>query len=331
MKKISVVIPSYNRGKGLNSIIEEILKSKVDDFSSVEIIVVDDGSSTSAKSFLKELAIPAPFSLSVIRQKNAGPAAARNNGLQNAKNEIVLFIDDDILVTPGLLNKHAEGHIYFPQSIIYGSCPFVVPEKKSPSYRFLIKLAESKPQIAEGKDAFILTQTIASGNISIEKSCFPEGEFYKTSLRSPVAEEYELIARLLVRKIKAYSNPSIIGWHLQPANIESKCQQEFKYGVGIAEVSLKIPYANEYKGLKKLYEENREIRNADSGGVKIKKTIKRLVSGEKGRRVMIKSTKILERVLPFDGILFPAYRLLCGCNLYAGVQEGIKRFKDQVE
>lgn len=326
MYKISLVMPTFNRGENLKNIIDTILKCNVKEFAEVEILVVDDGSTVPAETFLSTMTLQPPFTLRVIRQANAGPAFARNNGFKQASNDVVLFMDDDILAFPDMLSKHAFGHREYPGTVIYGYCPYTVPDKKTPAYRFLENLSYVEEQ-SDDKSNFIPTQSVASGNISVEKKMFPDGEFYKSSLRTPAAEEFELMARLAHNKIKIYFNPSIRGWHLQPATIEDKCKQEFKYGIGVAEVALKVPYSLDHANLQSLYYENCEIRNTDLFKVKFKKAIKSVIAKKWSRNALLKMVQGLEVIIPIDGILFPFYRMLAGTFVFAGVREGLKKFE----
>jgi len=84
--KASVIIPAYNEEKTIGKTLESLKKQSFRDF---EIIVVDDGSKDGTAEIAKK------NGAKVIKQKNAGPAAARNNGARNAKGEIVVFIDAD--------------------------------------------------------------------------------------------------------------------------------------------------------------------------------------------------------------------------------------------
>ena len=114
--KITVVIPTYNRAEQLSDVIDYLLKSESSGFDDIQIIVVDDGSATSSRSVVEEKKTIRPFRLKYIYQNNAGPAEARNNGLRNASNELVVFVDDDVLLFPDALRKHVEAHSEFPRS-----------------------------------------------------------------------------------------------------------------------------------------------------------------------------------------------------------------------
>jgi glycosyltransferase involved in cell wall biosynthesis len=319
-------MPTYNRGENLKNIINAILQCDVSQFSEVEIVVVDDGSVLPAENFLKTMDVKKPFTLKSLRQSNAGPAFARNNGFQQAIHDVVLFMDDDILAFPEMLIKHAAGHQKYPGCVIYGYCPYPVPEKQTPAYRFLEKLSHADESEIEKKN-FIATKSIASGNISVEKKMFPDGNFYQSSLRTPAAEEFELMARLATRSIPIYFNPSIKGWHLQPTTIEDKCKQEFKYGIGAAEVALKIPDSLDHPNLKSIYYENCGIKRTDSFKLKSKKSVKGIIARKWPRNFLLKFVKVVEKILPFDSLLFPFYRMLAGVFVFAGVREGLKKFK----
>lgn len=92
---ISVVIPTYNYGHMLPRALESVLAQLSDE---VELIVVDDGSTDDTAEVLNEYSSGYPR-IQVIRQDNAGPAAARNNGIRMARGRYVLLLDaDDELV-----------------------------------------------------------------------------------------------------------------------------------------------------------------------------------------------------------------------------------------
>jgi glycosyltransferase involved in cell wall biosynthesis len=99
---VSVIIPAYNAAR----FIEETIHSIQDQtYSNWEIIVIDDGSTDHTAAICEELN---DARVNVTRQKNAGVAVARNNGLLAAKGDFVVFFDADDLMSPDFLSVRVQ-------------------------------------------------------------------------------------------------------------------------------------------------------------------------------------------------------------------------------
>ena len=89
----TIVVPTYGRARQLQACLEALA---VQSFREPwEVVVVDDGSPDAVSGVAE--AFSGRFDLRVIRQGNAGPAAARNRGVEEARGELVAFTDDDCL------------------------------------------------------------------------------------------------------------------------------------------------------------------------------------------------------------------------------------------
>lgn len=113
-KRVSVVIPVYNEDP---EFLEQALQSVLD--QSVpphEIIVVEDG------ALRDYAALWARYpQVRVLKQANAGPSAARNNGLAAATGEFVQFLDGDDRLRPHALAVHLGAFAERPEAIMsYG-------------------------------------------------------------------------------------------------------------------------------------------------------------------------------------------------------------------
>lgn len=89
--EVSVIIPAYNAAETLA---ETLASVKMQTFSDWEIIVVDDGSRDRSIDIAREAASVEPR-IRLIQQCNAGPSAARNNGVSQARGSVVAFLDAD--------------------------------------------------------------------------------------------------------------------------------------------------------------------------------------------------------------------------------------------
>ena len=100
MPTVSVVIPCYNQGHFLDEAVDSVLNQTWQDF---EIIVVNDGSTDSLTSQL--LADYNKEKTTVLHTANQGLAAARNNGIRQAKGKYILPLDADDRIGPEYLEK----------------------------------------------------------------------------------------------------------------------------------------------------------------------------------------------------------------------------------
>lgn len=102
MKKVSAVIPVYDRVDTLKSAVESVLFQS---YQNIEIIVVDDGSKT-------DLSIPLKPYLNLIKfirlEKNSGVSVARNAGILASKGDFVAFLDSDDLWLPFKISHQLE-------------------------------------------------------------------------------------------------------------------------------------------------------------------------------------------------------------------------------
>src|SRR3989344_7265156 len=89
--KLSIIIPVYNAEKTLKPCLNSIHKYAP---KNSEVIIVDDSSKDNSINIAKK------FKAKIIKlKKNSGAAAARNAGIKRAKNDIILFIDSDMIIT----------------------------------------------------------------------------------------------------------------------------------------------------------------------------------------------------------------------------------------
>ena len=99
MKTISVIVPVYNTADYLSKCVDSILNQTC---KPLEIILVDDGSSDGSERICDEYAARYPQIVRAVHQRNQGPSAARNMGMEQAKGEVYSFIDSDDYIEPDM-------------------------------------------------------------------------------------------------------------------------------------------------------------------------------------------------------------------------------------
>lgn len=105
MKVISVIIPVFNSEKTIKRCIDSVLNQT---YKSLEIIIIDDGSTDNSLSLCRNFA-ERDARIIVKSVKNGGPSSARNIGLGLAKGDYVAFCDADDWMRPDMMESLMHG------------------------------------------------------------------------------------------------------------------------------------------------------------------------------------------------------------------------------
>lgn len=98
---VTIIIPCYNQGQFLSEAIESVICQT---YNNWECIIVNDGSSDNSE----EVALAyskKDTRISYLSQKNQGPSAARNHGIQTSHGEYILPLDADDLISSTYIEK----------------------------------------------------------------------------------------------------------------------------------------------------------------------------------------------------------------------------------
>jgi Glycosyltransferases involved in cell wall biogenesis len=101
---VSVVVPTYNRAQLLPRALQSALSQT---HATLEIIVVDDGSTDSTREVVGRIA-DADSRVRYVHQANQGLAGARNTGIATAQGDYVTFLDSDDELCPDHVALRAE-------------------------------------------------------------------------------------------------------------------------------------------------------------------------------------------------------------------------------
>lgn len=190
--KISVVISTFNRTKLLCELLDALAKQTLPP-EEFEVIVIDDGSKDPVAPVLE--ALKTPYSLTVVTQKNSGVAAARHNGIERAKNEIIVVTDDDMLVPPEFLAEHRKAHLQGATLVLghIGEEEVALRDKPLFERMHANQLKKFVDYYRDHPDA-VRGVHVCTGNVSFRRADYMKvGGFDRTLGRS---EDRELGARL---------------------------------------------------------------------------------------------------------------------------------------
>jgi glycosyltransferase involved in cell wall biosynthesis len=326
---VTVVVPTFNRGQALRATLNALLASATVGMHSVEIIVVDDGSPLSCAPLVNSLAAHPPFTLRCMRQPNRGPGPARNTGFREAQGDIVIFVDDDILVPPNLIQQHVRAHQDRPRTVICGLATLIEPASPTPLYRFISALSGGLEQSDEEfitTEEFIAIDVPASGHISVERAMFDTASaIYSDRLFTPAAEEFQLAYRLRRSGIAIACAPRIIAMHDQPLDLGSVCRQQYKHALGAAEVLKKYPATRSLPALDKIARANLDPPPALALQT-FKRAVVRALASAPVRKIGLATIQFLQPLLPSQSrVLTGFYRAIVSAHYQAGLRDGWSR------
>jgi cellulose synthase/poly-beta-1,6-N-acetylglucosamine synthase-like glycosyltransferase/peptidoglycan/xylan/chitin deacetylase (PgdA/CDA1 family) len=97
---VSVVVPAYNEAANIAATVRSLVNTRYS--GTVEVIVVDDGSSDDTAGLVERLRLPG---VQVVRRPNGGKPAALNTGLRYARYEAVVLVDADTVFQPDTIGR----------------------------------------------------------------------------------------------------------------------------------------------------------------------------------------------------------------------------------
>lgn len=99
--KVSVIIPVYNAQKYIEQCIKSVIRQT---YNSIELIIIDDGSSDNSSKVISPL-LSIDRRIKLIHQQNSGPSVARNRGITESTGEYLVFIDSDDVIEETYIEK----------------------------------------------------------------------------------------------------------------------------------------------------------------------------------------------------------------------------------
>ena len=199
--KFSVIIPTFNRPNFLGEAIQSILNQSYDN---LEIIIVDDASSTEHKSVIREACEKDDRIILVENPVNLGVSQSRNEGIKRAKGDYIIFLDDDdclgvdvFQATSKIFEEQKESDI-----VIYSSTVHQSSNKNLFHYHVVketLKLQPFRRTYNQGNLTLLIKYPPQINSMVFRSQLFEENKF---DPNLGFGEDIYLWGRLLKKKVK---------------------------------------------------------------------------------------------------------------------------------
>jgi GT2 family glycosyltransferase len=192
-----------------------------------EVIVVSDGSTDGTDAYLETYR--GTMRLRWLPQVNKGPAAARNAGVQKAAGEYIVFVDDDVVPEPQLLEEHARSHHEAGRDVVVLG-PLLTPEgfEMSPWVRWEQEMLMKQYKAMLRGDWQASARQFYTGNASLRRSHIMAAGGFDENFRR--AEDVELAYRLANNGLEFVFNIRAAGMHFADRSFRAWLDAACTYG-----------------------------------------------------------------------------------------------------
>jgi GT2 family glycosyltransferase len=225
LPSFTIVIPTFARPRQLEACLEALASMEYprDRF---EVVVVDDGSPESPEAVVAQFA--GRLDLTLRRQANAGAAAARNHGAQQARGPYLAFTDDDCAPAPGWLSALASALAHWPDRAVGGRTVNALPNNPyATASQLLISYLYEYYNSGPGGARFF-----TSNNLAVPAEQFAHLGGFDAHYPRAGAEDRDFCDRWLTWGGQMAYAPEAVVYHAHRLTLRSYWRQHVNYGRG---------------------------------------------------------------------------------------------------
>ncbi len=258
--RFSIVIPTYNTTSVLGQCIEALSKQSADK-KCFEVIVVNDGGKTEVVRDINSA--DGELDITYLFQNHKGPAAARNLGIDKAKGEIILLLDDDSLPTRNWLDATIRAWDKYPDFdgiggyVINESTDSIYCRVNADFFNWYLEQYSS-----EDYSSFLVTCNAGYKKDILEKIGRFDDQFKKAS-----GEDRDLNIKILKAGGRMRLDKNILVYHDRDLTFRSFVKKNYNYGTAAYNIYTRYPeqrylsstsYVNFYVSIIKKYSSLKE-------------------------------------------------------------------------
>ncbi|STO31148.1 N-glycosyltransferase [Fusobacterium necrogenes] len=198
MKKVAIIIPTYNRGHLLEKTIPSYAEQIGENFWIKEIIIVDDFSVDNTTNVVEKLKESYPIIKYYKLEKNSKQQVAKNKGIELLGKEIdyVYFGDDDAILIPNSINYLVETLEKYKADVVGARSLYAEIEENIENYEKFIMKSN--------------IEYLKSEVVNFEKDIFNFRQYFEKPICVPVTQAYILVRKNIltddIRFDKRYTN-----------------------------------------------------------------------------------------------------------------------------
>jgi glycosyltransferase involved in cell wall biosynthesis len=227
MARVSVIIPTYQNGSYVGQAIESVLSQTYKDFS---IFVIDDGSTDITGEVLAKFL----DKISIIRQTNQGPAAARNQGIKASNSEFIAFLDADDVWLPDKLERQIAMFSEDPTVALIFSNTYIFHNGKDYPKTYFNLFSPASGMVYQ---ELFVSDFIPTLTVVIRRSCLKATGYFDEKFFGP--EDYDLWLRICQHYPISFIPEPLARYRIIEGQITSNKERLIKNLILVKEKALK--------------------------------------------------------------------------------------------
>lgn len=224
---VSLIIPSRNRERLLQETVESVLRGNR---VPAELVIIDQ--SDQSHPILSHITPDRPCQLRYFWPEPPGASRARNAGIAAAKYKILVFLDDDMIVTPDWLESIVQALLQAGTKAVVTGRMLAAPAEQAGGFTPATKVEEF-PACYKGR---IQKDVLVTGNMAMYLSAVEEIGYFDERLGPgtpfPAAEDSDFGFRLLEAGYQICYKPQALLYHRAWRTGNDYLTLRWRYGVG---------------------------------------------------------------------------------------------------
>jgi glucosyl-dolichyl phosphate glucuronosyltransferase len=247
-QKFTLVIPTYNRCKLLNDLLESLEKVTVPENANFDVLIVDNNSTDNTQKMIEAFVEKKTLSLSCVIERQQGASFARNRGIREASGSIICFLDDDEIVDKKWLTVISDGFKRFQCDGISGRtfARWTVPKPDWYTTEGPFRIIGPTAGHNLGDRCIEYdskTRMPTTANLAVKRDCFNKFGFFRTDMGPVQNREYfigedtEFCYRLITGGARFFYMPEAVVYnrvHEERVTKEFCRRYYFRIGRGMA-------------------------------------------------------------------------------------------------
>jgi glycosyltransferase involved in cell wall biosynthesis len=227
--ELSILVATRNRASFLSALFESLQAALAAVPATVEMIIIDNGSTDDTGRIIDEWGGRLPRLIHLV-EPHPGKSRALNQGLRQARAPLLVFVDDDVQVSPSYLAEVLRFFADHPHYDAAGGRVRLPPEVTDPELLARVAMYRSLP-LYDGGDAVCDGKGLAGCNMALRRRVFDIIGPFNERLgpgASGAHEDADLVGRIRSAKLRIGYMPGAIAYHaVDPARFTPAAFRDF--------------------------------------------------------------------------------------------------------